>query len=814
MTAFWIDLRVALRMLIRARGFTLAAVAALALGIGPNTAIFSIVYATLLAPLPYPDPGQLVMVWSKVQNGRNIASAGDYLEWKSRASTFQYLEAFSPRVLNLGTPQGPEHVRARATTADGYRMLGEPIWLGRDFTAEDTQPGKDQVVILSHVMWRDHYGADRDIIGRQIRMDSKPYTVIGVMPPGPSDRLPAKVWTPLALTADQHSDHDAHWLLVTGRLKPGVTLQQAQQQMNGIADDLAQRFPKSNAGFGISVEPLQNDFLDRGTVANLWLLLAAVSFVVLIACVNVANLLLARGIARGREMALRTSLGASHAQLFRQVLTESLALALVGGLAGVFLSVWILQGVMALLPTGALPAEVDARLSVPVLLFTLLTTVLCGVLFGCVPAWQAGRVDLAAALKQGGRTLIGSGHRGVRQTLVLVEFALAVALLAGAGLTIHSFWNRTQADLGIQTDHVLTFSLPVQQGRLKTSSQIAGFYRDLLGRVRALPGVTHVAAATGVPVLGSGFGTWFTIVGRPAQHPGQRTSAAFRFVTPDYFQAFGVRLLSGRAFTEHDDDGGPRVAVVNERFVERYLTGLDPLQQRLLIAEVVPPSGGPAAKVGAPVEWQIVGVFHDITNGDRIGDPDRPEIYVPFWQSPWPQASIAVRTTVDPDTMRQSIAAVVNSLDPDLPLANATTMTQLIGEWLSPDRFNVALYGGLASVALLLAVLGLYGVMAFLVAQRTQEIGIRMALGAEQRQVRLQVLREGLRLAVGGLLIGLVGAYVVGRLMQHLLYGTSALDAIVLLPVGALLLASALAACYVPARRASLVDPIVALRQE
>jgi putative ABC transport system permease protein len=809
MTALWLELRLAVRMLARNRLFTAAAILALALGIGPNTAIFSVVYATLLAPLPYPQPEQLVMVWSKVQGGRNTSSAGDYLEWKERAAAFQYLAAFSPRNLNLGAADGPEKVRARRVTSDGYRLMGEKLLLGRDFTPEDEQPGKNQVVILSNRIWRQRYGADPDIIGHQIRIDSQPYTVIGVMPSGPSDRLPAAVWTPLALTSDQRT-HDLHWLLVMGRLKPGVTLQQAQQQMDGITAELTRRFPKTNTGWGASVEPLQNNFFGPDQQANLWLLLAAVSFVVLIACVNVANLLLARGAAREREMAVRSSLGASGVQLFRQILTESLVLAVAGGIVGVLLSVWILQGVLALLPPGSLPAEADPRVSVPVLLFTLAMTFVSGGLFGSLPAWQAGRVDLTAALRQGGRGMTMGGRRAVRQGLVLVEFALAVSLLAGAGLTMHSFWNRTQADLGIRTDRVLTFSLPVPQGRLSEPAQIDSFYRDLLGRVQALPGVTHAAATTGLPVLGSTFGMFFSLAGQPVVNPSERPAASFFMITPEYLDTFGIRLLRGRAFTGHDDAGGPRVALVNERFAERFLKGIDPLRQRLLIDELIPG----ANRVGAPVAWQIVGVFRNVSNGAQIGDPDRPEIYVPFWQCPWPQASIAVRTTLDPEGMRESIAAVVHAMDPELPLADAKTMTAIIGEWLAPDRFNIALYGGLAAVALLLAVLGLYGVMAFVVAQRTPEIGLRMALGAAQTQVRLQVLREGLMLATGGLLLGFAGAYVVGRLMQHALYGTSALDLRVLLPVGVVLLVSALAACYVPARRASRVDPIIALRQE
>jgi putative ABC transport system permease protein len=809
MTAFWPDVRLAVRMLARNRMFAAAAILALALGIGPNTAIFSIVYATLLAPLPYPQPEQLVMVWSKVQGGHNRSSAGDYLEWKERATAFQYLAAFTPQALNLGMADGPEKVRARLTTSEGYRLMGEQLLLGRDFTPEDEQPGRNQVVILSNRIWRQRFGANPDIVGHQIRMDSKPYTVIGVIPPGPSDRLPAALWTPLAFTSDQRT-HDLHWLLVMGRLKPGVTLVQAQQQMDGIAADLARRFPQTNTGWGVSVEPLQNNFFGPDQQANLWLLLAAVSFVVLIACVNVANLLLARGAAREREMAVRSSLGASGVRLFRQILTESLVLAVAGGVAGALLSVWILQGVLALLPPGNLPAEADPRVSVPVLLFTLATAFVSGVLFGCLPAWQAGRADLIGALRQGGRGMTMASRRAVRQGLVLVEFALAVSLLAGAGLTIHSFWNRTRADLGIRTDRTLTFSLPVPQGRLSDPAQITSFYRDLLGRVKALPGVTHAAAATGLPFLGSSFGMFFSIAGQPAVNPSERPVASFVMITPEYLDTFGIRLVRGRALTGHDDAGGPRVALVNERFAERFLKGRDPLRERVLIDEPIPG----ANRVGPAVEWQIVGVYRNVSNGLQIGDPDRPEIWVPFWQCPWPQASMAVRTTLDPEGLRESVAAVVHAMDPELPLADAKTMDAIIGEWLAPDRFNIALYGGLAAVALLLAVLGLYGVMAFIVAQRTPEIGLRMALGAEQAQVRRQVLREGLMLATSGLLLGFAGAYVVGRLMQHALYGTSALDVRVLLPVGAVLLLSALVACYVPARRASRIDPIIALRQE
>ena len=809
MSVLWSDLRFAVRGLMKARGFSIAAITALALGIGPNTAIFSVVYATLLAPLPFPEPHQLVMVWSKTPKGdRSAVSPGDYLAWKETAKSFQYLEPISPRPFNLSTIDEPLRVRARRVTPDGHRMLGEAVALGRDFQPGDDQPGKNQIVLLSNRLWRTGYAADPAIVGRDIRMDGRPYTVVGVLPPGPSDRLPADLWMPLTFEPAERSNHAARRLLLMGRLKPGVSIEQAQHEMTSIAAELGRRVPKSNDGWNVSVEPLQNNFLSAGTRTTLWLLLAAVGFVLAIACVNVANLLLARGSVREREMAIRASLGASRSRVVRQVLTESLVLAAAGGILGIISAAWLLQALLAIIPRGTLPSEADPQLSVPVLLFALLTTTVCGLLFGSAPAWQASQVDLNETLKQSGRTAASSGRRRLRQALVVVELALAVTSLTGAGLAIHSFWNRTQVDLGIRTDSTLTFSLPVTRERLNSPERIEAFYRDLVGRLRAVPRVTHASVSTGLPV-GTPFGGPFHLVGTPACDATSCPTTGVRMVTPDFLQTFGGTIVRGRAFTDNDRAGSVRVALVSQQFADRYLRDVNPLDQRFELNE----AGGPPT-LTPQIEWQIVGVYHTINNSQELGDVSRPEVMLPFWQSPWLDAAVAVRTAGNPDSVRQDVAAAVRTIDPDLPLVSVRTMTEIVGERMASDRLNAVLYGGLATVALLLAAVGVYGVMAFSIVQRTQEIGVRMALGADQAHVRRQILREGATLCAGGLMLGVAGAYALGRAMQSTLFGTGAMNVPVLLAVSVLLLTSALLACYVPARRASALDPMIALRQE
>ncbi len=805
MSDWWRDLRFGFRLLGKNKGFASIAVLALVLGIGPNTAIFSIIYATLLAPMPYPHPDQLVIVWSKIQGNRNGVAAGDYLDWKNQSRSFHGLWAWTGFSANLGGTQNPEQVQGSQNVPGMQSGMGIKFMLGRDFLPEEALPGHDHVVILRHKLWVRRFGSNRGIIGQQIRINDQPYTVVGVMPTGTQDRMPGDLLVPLAFKPEQ-INHDFHWLLVMGRLKSGVTVQQAQADMDAVTKHIGEVYPQDK-GWGARVDPLRNDFMPKERIAGLWLLMGGVGFVLLIACANVANLLLARGTARQREIAVRASLGASRRRLFGQLLTESLALALLGGAVGVGLGWGILKAVVAFMPDQTLPSEADVSLNIPVLLFTLGATLLAGVLAGCAPGFQAARLDLNETLKQTGRSLSGGRH-WLRRVLVIGEFALALTLLAGAGLAIHSFWKITQLDLGIRSDHILTFFLPVPEERLKGADQIRNFYSQMLANIEAVPGVSNATVTTGMPVQGTGFGMPFYIEGKPFGNPADRPGAGFQMVTPGYFDTFGVRVLRGRHFNDRDTAGSPRVAMVDEQFVKKHLKNVDPLRQRIMVEELVPG----VTKLGPAVAWQIVGIFHSVQYGDRPNDS--PIMYVPFAQSPWPQAQIAVRTSGDPQAITKSIAAAVHIMAPSLPLAGTETMDHIVAESRAGDRFETFLYGSFAAVALLLAALGIYGVIAFLVEQRTHEIGLRMALGAGRVAVLKLVVSEGMVLALAGLVLGLLGAWLVGRAMQSMLYGVTSSDYTVFAAVGAVLLASALLASYVPAHRAATVDPMLALRQD
>ena len=800
------NLTYSLRTLLKHKGFTLTALLTLALGIGATTAIFSVVYA-VFEPMPYPKPDQLVMVWSKVRGNRNSVSPGDYFDWMRRSTSFQGMHAWSGAAFNVATPERPEQVTGSRRTPGFFTMEGLPLLLGRDFLPEESEPGKDHVVILSNRFWSKHFGADRDIIGKAIRMNGESYTVVGVMPPGMHDRFNSQLWVPLSFKPEQ-INHDAHMMLVMARLKDDVSLARAQAEMEGIAKQLENEYPKSNANLGVSVEPLHLNFVTDATRRNLWLLLGAVGFLLLIGCVNVANLLLARGTSRQREVALRAALGASRTRLFAQFLTESLVLAVLGGAFGIVLARTIIDLIEALTPVGTmLPSEANIRLSIPVLLFTLAVTMLAGLLFGSAPALQATRLDLNEVLKLGGRTGGGGSRRNARRVLVIAEFSLALTLLASGGLALRSFWNLMRVDLGIRTENVISFRLPVPDKRLKSPEQMRTYYGQMLEKIEAIPGVQKAAAMTSVPGRGAGFGMGFTIVGQPAVDPAERRRTAFQMVTPGYVDALGIRMVQGRSIGDHDTADSAPVAMVNEQFVKRYLQGVDPLGTRVSVQELIP--GG---IVGKPIEWQIVGVFHNVRGaGFR---EDYTEVVVPFWQSPWPQAQMAVRTDGDPKSVIKSIAGAVNSVDPDLPLAGVMTVDEIVSESLAIDRFSVVLFTSFGVLGLLLAAVGIYGVMAFTVAQRTQEFGVRMALGAQRARVIRLVLKEGTILAVIGTLIGLAGAYMVGRAMQSTLFGVGAMDTRAFGAVAGVLLAAALLACLIPAWRASRVEPVVALRHD
>jgi putative ABC transport system permease protein len=817
MTELYRDIRYGLRLLWKSPGFTSVSLLALALGIGATTAIFSLLYSVLLAPLPYADSDRIVMVWSHQKGERNGTSPSDYLDWQKQSKVFDSLNAWTGDGFTISTPDWTEQVQASRVAPGLFDLLFSPkVTLGRHFVADDSLPGNDHVVILNNKFWRERFGSDPSIVGRKLRMSGELYTVLGVAAPSPSDHGDSSMNVPLSFKPAE-INRENHFLLVMGLLKRGVSLEAANAEMTVIAKQLSQSYPKTDADLTVTVEPLKDDFLPKSTRTGLWLMMGAVGFVLLIACVNIANLLLAWGTARQKEIAVRASQGATRARIFRQFLIESLSLAIMGGALGTLLAFALLRGVMSLMPRNQLgiPYEADPHLNVAVLLFTLAATLLSGVLFGCFPAWHAARQNISDMLKEGGRSSsVGASHNRLRRVLVVAEFALALILVAGAGLILRSFWNVTQVDLGIRRDHVLTFSVPIQHERTSSAAQIRSVYQQLQERIAAVPGVMKVAIAPGLPDEGAGR-LHFTIAGQPSDESDnnvdKQPQAMVNTVTPGYYETYGIRLTRGRYLDARDLAGAPRVAMVSESFARQYLPGLDPLTQRVKIVELLPDKIPP---FGAPVEWQIVGVFHDVQYDSHPTTTGSAEIDFPFDQAPWPFTTIGVRTNGNPSSVTSSIAAAVRSVNPDYPMTRVRTMDQVVSESLVTDRFTVLVFGTFAGLALVLAAIGIYGVMTFSVAQRNHEMGIRMALGAGSAQVLRLVIGEGMWAALIGMAVGLPGVYLVGKTLKSLLYNVGALDVRALLGVALVLLASALVACYVPARRATRIDPLAALRQE
>jgi putative ABC transport system permease protein len=801
------NLRFSLRVLRKNPGFTATVALTLALGIGATTAIFTVVYATLIAKMPYPDPDQLVMVWLKIDGNRNGVSAGDYMDWVQQSHVFQGLKAFTGTSFNMAGNSQPEMVQGQYATPGWLSMQGIGFQMGRDILPEEGVDGRDHVVVLTNKLWQ-RLGADPNIVGKTITLDQKPYTVVGVLKPGMADRFTWQLGAPLVIHPAQ-LNHDYHWLDVMGRLKPGVTLEQANADMQSVAAHVAAANPKSNKGYSAGVEPLQNDFVADNTKLAMWLMLGATGFVLLIACANIANLLLARGTMRQREVAIRSAVGATKRDVFVQFVTESLVLALVGGALGIGVGYAILRGFIYFFPPDTIPSEADLRLSLPVLLVSIAATTLAGLLAGCAPAWYASRVDPADALKEGGRAGASRVRHRLRQALVVGEFSLALALLAGAGLLMHNFWNLNQVDLGVRVDHVLTFDLPMNKDLNWPAEKITSYYQQIVRSVGAAPGVESATAVVGLPLQGTDFGMSFTIVGQgDFNDPAQRRNTGFQMITPEYFKTFGIRLVRGRALTDADNAQSPHVAMVNEQFVRQFLRGKEPIGQRVNVQQIIPG----VEQLGAAQPWEIVGVFHDVRGFGF--DSQRPEVDVPFAQSPWIDLNIGVRTAGDPAAMTKTVAAAVHAVDPTVALSNVRTLEQVRDEDLAGDRFGLLLFGFFAAVALALAAIGIYGVMAFAVGQRSHEIGLRMALGASRNGVVGMVMREGLTLAGIGLALGFVAAYFVGRVMSRMLFGVGALDLGAFSAVGLLLLVAALVACYFPARRAATIEPVQALRTE
>jgi len=810
MHTFLLDIRQSFRTLVKAPSFTLVAVLTLALGIGANAAIFSIVYGTLLQPLPYPHSERLVMLWAHFKGQRNSASAGDFLDWQRQSSIFQSMYAWTGRGFNIASPGAPVEQLSANVASPGWwaSVLGEPLALGRDFLPAEARAGNDHVVELTHKLWVRRFGSDPQIIGKQIRLDGESYTVVGVLPPGIEDRGDTDLMVPLAFKPEQLTDYQNRFYLVMGRLRPGISIEQAQAEMNVVQKQIADAHPATDKDWTVSVEPLHDDFLPATTRSELWLFLGAVGFVLLIACANVANLMLSRSASREKEVAIRSALGAGRFRILRQFLTESIALSILGAAAGIAIAYGLIQGILAMIPVDTLPYEADIRVNPPVLLFMLAAALLSAILFGTAPAWQASRLNVSGSLKEGTRSGAGSGNRRLRRVLVVSEFALALCLLTGAGLAIRSFWKLTNQDLGVRTDHVLTFFLNEPPKHFANLDQIRSFYRQVAASVAAVPGVAHASISVNIPD-NPAYRLPFSIAGRPAGDLGTNPSVGVNLATPEYFETFGVRVDRGRGFTGADLPGGDSVAVVNESFVRRYFSNVEPLDRQVLIPRLDPISSG----LGAPVAFRIVGVIHDVRNqGPR--DTDVPEVDLPFWQYPWNSVAVAVRTTGEPRSVLKGATAAIQALDPDLALTQVNTMDDIISLSLSSDRWIVALYAGFGAAALLLAILGVYGVMSYSVAQQTHEIGIRMALGAARADVLRLVMREGLLLSGIGVVIGLGGALALTRLMRTSLYGVSTSDPLTFTGVALLLVAVAIIGCFVPAYRAMRVDPLIALRHE
>ncbi len=814
------NVRYALRQLGRAPGFAISAILALAFGIGPNVAIFSIIFATFLAPMPYPNGNQLVVVWNHFKGERNPTSGENYAAYAAESRSFQSLSFQSWIAVHLTNSDHTADETGGLPTTPGLqtRTVQEPMMLGRDFLPEEGAPGSNHVVILSYWLWQHRYNSDRNIVGKSILVEDQPYTVVGVMQPSPNERGGGVEFNvPLRVTPGTHS---GQFGIMIGRLKPGVTLEQAQAELAVIDKRLAAqdgRGPNATQ-FSLTVEKFRNDWLDVKTQRNLWLLLAAVSLVLLIACANLANLLLARGTSRRQELAVRSALGATRKQIFVQLLTESVTLAVLGGAIGMAMGWGLMKLILVFLPNLALESsDTVVEMNLPVLCFAVIAALIAGVVAGCAPSWRGARVNQSETLKQGSRTG-GRMRSPLQAALVIAEVALALILLSGAGMAMHSFWNLSRIDVGFRADHVLTALLRPRNndprgGRTEfpPPEQIVVQQRQMLDRVQAVPGVLDAALATSMPM--HGFDRFpFEVVGQTVDK-SHRPTADFEAVTPSYFRTLGISLVRGRFIRDDDDLRSPRVVMVNETFVRRYLGSGDPLTQRLMLQPpAIVPDGG---KAPAAVSYQIAGVFHDVRNDEHLTGAVQPEMFVSQWQLGLPYLAIAVRTVADdPAILTNALQRAITSVDTGMAIDHVETMDEVVGRQTSDDRFEMLLFAGFAAVALLLASVGIYGVMSFAAMQRTHEIGVRMALGARRSEVVRLMLRGGMVMALPGIGLGVAGAFGLGWLMRSTLYGVKMIDPGSLAAVAVLLFTVALLACWIPARRSAAIDPMRALRAD
>jgi putative ABC transport system permease protein len=803
----WQDIRYALRSLSKSPGLTALLLLTLALGIGANSAIFSVVDAVLLRPLPYHEPERLVVISeSNAPNdlaSRNAVAPGNFLDWREQNRVFEQIGAVSLPGFNITDSDRPERVLGAAISAGMLRMLGLQPQVGREFEPADDRPDAAPVVLISSSLWQRRFSGDRGIVGKTIHLGTIPATVIGVLPAGlqfPEQQV--DLWIPLEQSINGHDMHwrNSHYLDVYARLKPGVTLAQARAEMNQLAAQIKRTHPDTNSGAGTYMIPLQEDAVSDIRPALLTLLVA-VGFVLLIACANVANLLLVRATGREKEMSIRLALGAGSFRLVRQMLTESVLLSVAGGAAGLVVASWAREALMALRPVS-LPQYNAIELDTRVLLFTIGLSIATGILFGLVPALRAARSDLNLALRGSSRSATaGAGAHRLRNVFVAGEIAVSLVLLVGAGLLIRSFVRLRNNELGFRTDHTVTARVSIPSDKYTKNEQVAAFYDRLLSEVRALPGVEAAGTISFLPLTGHNFDNSFDIVGRPPHPASQREYALIRMTDPQCFGVLGIPVLRGRNIDERDRAGAPRAVVISAAMAQRYWPGGDALGQHLVVYMGDDQS-----------PWEIIGIAGDVRT--RISKEPEPTIYFTYTQMPYRFMVVTVRTRSDPKSMIEAIRGAVRSVDPQQPLFQVRTLEELMEQTLVPWRFSMTLLGSFAALALILAAAGIYGVISHTVGQRTSEIGIRMALGAQRGDVLRLILRQGLGVALVGIAVGMGGAFYLTRFLQTQLYAVRPTDPLTFAAIPVVLIAVAFAASYIPARRATRVDPMVALRDE
>jgi putative ABC transport system permease protein len=795
------DIRYGLRSLLKKPGFTLTAVIALALGIGANTAIFSVINGVLLRSLAYRDADKIVMVWEhSFQRGRtqNSVSPANFLDWQRRNASFQQIAASWDTRVNLTSGGEPAELLVQRVSADFFQVLGVSPQAGRWFVAEDDKPGANPAVILSHDLWQSRFGGNPAIVGQSVTMSGRSLTVVGVMPAGFYFlNTQIQAWIPLALDPANDWRKQGRYLRSVARLKSGVTIQQAQAELDGIAKQLESEYSDYNKGWGVNLVPIHEQIV--GDIRPVLLvLLAAVAFVLLIACANVANLLLSRAAARQKELALRAALGAGRMRLARQMLTESVLLALMGGVLGVFLAYWGLQLLVALAPDN-IPRLREITIDPRVLGFTFAVSLLTGLIFGLVPALQSSRPDLNDALKEGARGSSG-GNRVVRNLFVVTEMALALILLVGAGLMLRSFSQLHQVKTGFDTENVLTLRVQLPIAKYREPQQRAEFFKRAQERLAALPGVKSVGAISYLPLTGLASSTVFNLASQPELPPNESPATEVRIITPGYFSAMGIPLVKGRTFDDRDA-ADSRVLIINETMARKFFPGQDPIGQRLIV------------NWEPKVADEIVGVVGDVKE-TALAEEANPAIYWPHPREPYQFMNFVLRAAIDPAHLSAAATKEIHALDPDQPVSDIRSLDQVVAKSIARPRFNALLLAIFAGVALVLASVGIYGVMNYSATQRTHEVGIRMALGATRADIMKLVVGNGMMLTVIGIGIGVAASLVLTRVMASLLFGVTATDIPTFLSVSVVLAGVALVANYIPARRATRVNPVIALRYE